>query len=83
MFTSACLAEQNGPGLPLQSTVRMERKKTMKDCTVCLVPHDDEIHAATLNVRSWFHEQVTQGFYDDAQDVVIAPAADPATVAVA
>ena len=37
----------------------------MKDCAVCLVPHDEEIHAATLNVRSWFHEQVTQGFYDE------------------
>jgi hypothetical protein len=54
----------------------------MKDCTVCLVPHDDEIHAATLNVRSWFHEQVTQGFYDDPQDVAIVPEPDPA-VAVA
>jgi hypothetical protein len=61
----------------------MDRKKIMKDCTVCLVPHDDEIHAATLNVRSWFHEQVTQGFYDEPEDVVIVPEPDPATVAVA
>jgi hypothetical protein len=39
----------------------------MKECTVCLVPHDEEIHAATLNVRRWFHQQVTQGFYDDPE----------------
>ena len=57
----------------------------MKDCTVCLVPHDDEIHAATLNVRSWFHDQVTQGFYDDPEDVIVVPEPDnpPVTVAVA
>jgi hypothetical protein len=57
----------------------------MKDCTVCLVPHDDEIHAATLNVRSWFHAQVTQGFYDEPEEpVVVTPDPDaPATVAVA
>jgi len=34
-------------------------------CKVCLVQHDDEIHAATLSVHLWFHEQVTQGFYED------------------
>ena len=48
----------------------------MKDCTVCLVPHDEEIHAATLSVRSWFHQQVTQGFYDDTPVEVVVPAAD-------
>ncbi|HTS27513.1 MAG TPA: hypothetical protein VMH81_16670 [Bryobacteraceae bacterium] len=56
----------------------------MKDCTVCLVPHDEEIHAATLNVRSWFHEQVTQGFYEDPEDPDVKSDPDaPATVAVA
>jgi hypothetical protein len=55
----------------------------MKDCTVCLVPHDDEIHAATLNVRSWFHDQVTQGFYDDPEEVAPVAEPDPTTVAVA
>ncbi|HLK64243.1 MAG TPA: hypothetical protein VKU19_12435 [Bryobacteraceae bacterium] len=56
----------------------------MKDCTVCLIAHDDEIHAATLSVRSWFHEQVTQGFYDDEpESEVEAPAPDGVTVAVA
>jgi hypothetical protein len=48
----------------------------MKDCTVCLVPHDEEIHAATLSVRSWFHQQVTQGFYDDTPAEVVVPALD-------
>ncbi|MBZ5623549.1 MAG: hypothetical protein LAQ69_33225 [Acidobacteriia bacterium] len=47
----------------------------MKDCTVCLVEHDDEIHAATLSVRSWFHQQVVQGFYDEPSDE--APILEP------
>ncbi|PWU04285.1 MAG: hypothetical protein C5B51_17105 [Terriglobia bacterium] len=33
-----------------------------RDCRVCLGPHDDEIHAATLAVRKWFREEVTKGF---------------------
>ena len=55
----------------------------MKDCTVCLVQHDDEIHAATLSVHSWFHQQVTQGFYDEPEDVPMVVEPDPVTVAVA
>jgi hypothetical protein len=43
----------------------------MKDCKVCLVQHDDEIHAATLSVRVWFHQQVTQGFYDEPVEAPI------------
>ncbi|HEY2016843.1 MAG TPA: hypothetical protein VGH38_25235 [Bryobacteraceae bacterium] len=39
-------------------------------CKVCLVQHDDEIHAATVSVHGWFHDQVTQGFYDDPEDQV-------------
>jgi hypothetical protein len=35
-----------------------------KTCRVCLVEHDDEIHAATLSIHDWFHEQVTLGLYD-------------------
>jgi hypothetical protein len=35
-----------------------------------LVQHDDEIHAATVSVHGWFHDQVTQGFYDDPEDQV-------------
>jgi len=36
-----------------------------KSCSVCLVQHDDEIHEATLSVRSWFRDQVVQGFYEE------------------
>ena len=32
------------------------------ECRICLGPHDDEIHAATLSVRRWFREEVTKGF---------------------
>lgn len=32
------------------------------DCHICLGPHDDEIHAATLSVRRWFRDEVTKGF---------------------
>ncbi len=30
----------------------------MPECKICLGPHDDEIHAATLRVRAWFRSQV-------------------------
>jgi hypothetical protein len=46
----------------------------MKDCKICLIGHDDEIHAATLSIRNWFHQQVVQGFYEDeAVDAVEQP----------
>ena len=32
------------------------------ECPVCLGPHDEEIHSATLSVRQWFREEVTKGF---------------------
>ena len=44
------------------------------NCKVCLLPHDEEIHAATLAVRQWHRWQVTKGF-DDA-DGESAPAPD-------
>jgi hypothetical protein len=34
----------------------------MTECPVCLVEHDEEIHAATVRVRQWFRKQVTIGF---------------------
>ncbi len=37
-------------------------------CSVCLVEHDEDIHAATLSVHDWFHGQVTQGFREDPED---------------
>ena len=36
--------------------------ETVGFCAVCLVEHDEEIHAATLDVLGWFKDQVTQGF---------------------
>jgi hypothetical protein len=35
------------------------------DCAVCLVPHDEEIHQATLNLREWFHYEVTKYFFEE------------------
>jgi hypothetical protein len=32
------------------------------DCRICLGPHDDEIHNATLSIRQWFRDEVTKGF---------------------
>jgi hypothetical protein len=46
-----------------------------RPCKVCLVPHDEEIHAATLSVRDWFRDQVTQGFYDYPEDEDVQDAA--------
>jgi hypothetical protein len=32
------------------------------ECSVCLGPHDEETHAATLSVRRWFRDEVTKSF---------------------
>jgi len=37
-------------------------------CKVCLVPHDEEIHAATLSIHGWFREQVTLGLWGEEED---------------
>jgi hypothetical protein len=39
-----------------------------KDCTVCLVDHDEEIHAATTRVHVWFRNQVTRDLHHAAVD---------------
>lgn len=39
-------------------------------CKVCLVPHDEEIHAATLNVRQWFFDEVTKHFESEDEYIV-------------
>ena len=33
-----------------------------EECHVCLGEHDEAIHAATVNVHSWFRGQVTKYF---------------------
>ncbi len=55
----------------------------MKDCKVCLIGHDEEIHAATLSIKSWFHQQVVQGFYEDVEEVDESQQPQPLVPAVA
>jgi hypothetical protein len=58
----------------------IKEAKREPDCKVCLVPHDEEIHAATLEVKAWFLDQVTKNFvneeeyvlYDDESETVSA-----------
>jgi hypothetical protein len=33
--------------------------------------HDEEIHAATLSVHGWFHDQVVQGFHEEVEYYLI------------
>jgi len=44
------------------------------DCKICLVPHDEDIHSATLAVKRWFAWQVTKHFEDSVpeEQVVVA-----------
>ena len=43
------------------------RRNKSGDCPICLVPHDEEIHVATLHVRQWFRYQVTKRL-DDGEE---------------
>ena len=47
-----------------------QHSSKVPDCKVCLVPHDEEIHLATLSVRRWFCDQVTKNFADEAEYIV-------------
>ncbi len=40
-------------------------------CNVCLLPHDEEIHQATLAVRKWHRGIVTKGFEDETDSTAI------------
>lgn len=57
-----------------------ENKKA-QDCKVCLVMHDEEIHAATLGVKAWFQDQVTKNFVDEEEYVIYDD--EPETVSAA
>ena len=50
------------------------------DCKVCMAAHDDEIHSATLDIRSWFRGEVTKHFedYDYEYELVEEPAVSAA-----
>jgi hypothetical protein len=36
-----------------------------RECRICLGEHDEEIHAASLNVREWFRGQVVRNFEEE------------------
>jgi Zn-finger protein len=40
----------------------MDEQPRVKDCKVCLLPHDEELHAAVLRVREWHRREVTKNF---------------------
>jgi hypothetical protein len=44
-------------------------------CKVCLIPHDEETHQATLAVRKWHRWQVIKGF-DDTDEQTVAPSGE-------
>ena len=37
------------------------------DCPVCLLPHDPEIHEATVSIHKWLRDQVTLAFRTDKE----------------
>ena len=47
-------------------------------CKVCLVQHDDEIHAATNRVHAWLRAQVRTGLDEAADDLVLSNGDEPA-----
>ena len=51
------------------------------DCKVCMVPHDDELHEATLNVRRWFHDEVVRRLEDYSDCAEMETPGEPARVA--
>ena len=46
-----------------------------RECPVCLVEHDDEIHAATLSVKRWWRRQVTRYLFEEPEQESDSPAA--------
>ena len=43
------------------------------DCPICYDTHDEEIHAATLRLRGWFHHQVTHRLQEEEFFGAMAP----------
>jgi hypothetical protein len=46
-----------------------------KTCKVCLVEHDEEIHAATLSLRQWLREKVNRALQPQPAEEATRPAA--------
>ncbi|MGD0497806.1 MAG: hypothetical protein ABSC23_05150 [Bryobacteraceae bacterium] len=67
MIPSMSLCGGGEPAFPSLRRVK-DRRAGAAECPVCLGPHDDEIHAATLSVRRWFRGQVMRGFAARALD---------------
>jgi len=40
----------------------------VRECKFCLGEHDEDIHAATLNVHKWFRRQVIKNFEEEVRD---------------
>lgn len=40
----------------------MDQERRVKDCKVCQLPHDEELHAAILRLREWHRQQVIKNF---------------------
>jgi hypothetical protein len=41
-------------------------------CRVCLIEHDEEIHEATLSLRSWLRESVEQMIMTEQYEEVLS-----------
>jgi hypothetical protein len=46
-----------------------------RNCKVCLIEHDEEIHAATLRLREWLRERVRERVAEPAPQESAASAA--------
>jgi hypothetical protein len=75
------LASIRAPGLfsvenpkyqEVATVLKDSKPKAGAECKVCLAPHDDEIHEATLRVRKWFRYQVNRSFLNESESA--APA---------
>jgi hypothetical protein len=62
-------------GLAARPEPAYSRTMQKKTCRVCLVEHDEEIHAATLSLRQWLREKVTRELFPQPPVEVDRPAA--------
>ena len=46
----------------------IEHSPRIRDCKVCMMPHDEEIHSATLDLHQWFEFQVTKNFEPECEE---------------
>ena len=57
----------------IESSEDKPRAVSAGECRVCLGEHDDEIHAATVSVHSWYRAYVTRHFErDELQEQCVA-----------